>query len=260
MKKLLALTFVSLAVIGLAKTASAGPERMDGKDKVVQPIVEPCDWYRGNEWDVSIFFAAGFPADKQRDSLLEVAEHHEATETLSGHDSHENDVGALSRDRFLNQEHAFGGGADFKYFLNKNFGLGVEGFILGAHNAAGEILGTFTIRWPLGCSRFAPYIFFGGGAAFGGSRDVAAETEVPLANTSSAPTPSASVAPGTVFVDGDAFKKRTVDENVRGAGQIGGGMEVRVTHHIGVMADFSWNFVGTSSDFGLVRSGVTFGF
>lgn len=260
MKKLLALTFVLLAVIGLAKTVSAGPERMDGKDKVVQPVVEPCDWYRANEWDASVWFAAGFPADKTRFSLLEVAERHEDIEG-PGTDNHEDDVGTLSNDRFLNQENAFGGGADFKYFLTRNFGLGVEGFVLGANNAAGEVIGTITIRWPLGCSRFAPYLYFGGGAAFGGSRDVAAEVENPNLNTSAATSATnISVAPGTVVVDGDTFRQRRVDNDVQAAGQIGGGMEYRFTHHIGIMTDFSWNFVGSHSDFGLVRSGVTFGF
>jgi hypothetical protein len=259
MKTLLALTFVSLAVIGLAQTASAGPERMDGKDKVVQPIVEPCDWYRANEWDVSIWFAAAFPADKGRFSLLDVAERHETLEGPPGTDNHEDNVGSLSNDRFLNKENAFGGGADFKYFLNQNFGLGVEGFVLGAHDAAGEVLGTITIRWPIGCSRFAPYVYVGGGVAFGGSHDVASEFETPSANTSAA-FASVTPAPGTVVVHGAVFSRRTVSDNAKAAGQVGGGMEYRFTHHIGLMTDFSWNFVGTSGDFGMVRSGVTFGF
>src|ERR1700676_2760469 len=184
MKKLLALSVILLAVIGLAQTASAGPERMDGKDKVVQPVVEPCDWYRAHEWDVSIWFAAAVTADRTREDLLAAAIRHEGLESLPGADSHEDNVGTLSNDRFLNKANAFGGGADFKYFLTRNFGVGVEGFVVGARNAAGGALGTFTIRWPLGCSRFAPYIFFGGGAAFGGSKDVAAESELPAANTS----------------------------------------------------------------------------
>lgn len=257
MKTLLALTFVSLAFIGLAQTASAGPERMDGKDKVVQPVVEPCDWYRGNEWDVSIWFAAAFPADKSRFSLLEVAERHE---DLEPPDNHEDNVGSLSNDRFLNKENAFGGGADFKYFINKNLGFGVEGFVLGAHDAAGEILGTITIRWPIGCSRLAPYIFVGAGGAFGGSHDVAEETENPNLSTSAAANVTSVSSPGVVFVDGDAFRKRTISDDVKAAGQVGGGMEYRFTHHIGMMTDFSWNFVGTRGDFGMVRSGVTFGF
>ncbi|MEY2532066.1 MAG: hypothetical protein QOI96_2151, partial [Verrucomicrobiota bacterium] len=43
--------------------------------------------------------------------------------------------------------------------------------------------------------------------------------------------------------------------------QIGGGLEYRVTRHVGIMADFTWNFTDhTDGDFGMVRSGLTFGF
>lgn len=259
MKRLLALPVILLAFIGLPQIVSAGPERIESKDKMVQPVVEPsCDWYRANEWDVSIFFAAGFPSDKSHGDLLEIATNHE---NIEGRDNHEDNIASYSADRFLNQEHAFGGGADLKYFINKNFGLGVEAFALGAHNIAGEVLGTITIRWPLGCSRFAPYVFFGGGAAFGGSRQVVAEEENPNLSTSAATSINAVVAaPGTVIVDSDTFFTRRIDGNTRAAGQIGGGMEYRFTHHIGLTGDFSWNFVGSDSSFGLVRTGLTFGF
>ena len=44
-------------------------------------------------------------------------------------------------------------------------------------------------------------------------------------------------------------------------GQFGGGIEIRITPHIGWMNDFSWNVVdGPENNFGLVRSGVTFAF
>jgi hypothetical protein len=44
-------------------------------------------------------------------------------------------------------------------------------------------------------------------------------------------------------------------------GQVGGGMEVRLTPHIGWVSDFSWNFVdGPHNNFGMVRTGVNFAF
>jgi hypothetical protein len=44
-------------------------------------------------------------------------------------------------------------------------------------------------------------------------------------------------------------------------GQFGGGLEVRITPHIGVTGDFSWNVVdGPHNNFGMVRSGLNFAF
>jgi hypothetical protein len=40
--------------------------------------------------------------------------------------------------------------------------------------------------------------------------------------------------------------------------QAGGGLEIRITHHIGLMGDFAWNFVsGPDNDFAMARFGVT---
>jgi hypothetical protein len=46
-----------------------------------------------------------------------------------------------------------------------------------------------------------------------------------------------------------------------GIGQFGGGIEVRLTPHIGWISDFSWNVVdGRDNNFGMVRTGVNFAF
>ena len=94
-------------------------------------------------------------------------------------------------DKYLGGDHAWGGGIDLKYFFHRYFGIGVEGFVLNAHRGAGfdlesngvdvfvhekrsenravgEVLGTFTLRYPIPCSRFAPYVWAGGGLIFGG--------------------------------------------------------------------------------------------
>jgi hypothetical protein len=44
-------------------------------------------------------------------------------------------------------------------------------------------------------------------------------------------------------------------------GQFGGGVEVRLTPHIGWINDFSWNVInGPENNFGMVRSGLNFAF
>jgi len=43
--------------------------------------------------------------------------------------------------------------------------------------------------------------------------------------------------------------------------QVGGGFEVRVSQHVGILTDFSWNIVsGANNNFGLARTGVNFSF
>ena len=49
------------------------------------------------------------------------------------------------------------------------------------------------------------------------------------------------------------------EDESRFTGQVGGGLEFRITPHCGVMGDFSWNFLdGPHNDFGMVRSGINF--
>ena len=97
------------------------------------------------------------------------------------------------------------------------------------------MLGTVTFRYPFHCSRFAPYAWAGGGGMFNGNND-------------------------RLFNDHGLHRIDNKDES-RGAGQFGGGLEYRVTRHIGIIGDFSWNVLdGPHNNFGLVRSGVNFGF
>jgi hypothetical protein len=108
----------------------------------------------------------------------------------------------------------------------------------------GTVLGTLTLRYPIPCTRFSPYIFGGGGAIFGGGQ---------------------KRVDRRFFEDGEGFDQlRTVgytDGETRAIGQVGGGIEVRLTPHIGLLSDFSWNFVdGPNNNFGMVRTGVNFAF
>nr|MDQ2867165.1 hypothetical protein [Verrucomicrobiota bacterium] len=100
-------------------------------------------------------------------------------------------------------------------------------------------LGTFTLRYPIGCTRFAPYVFAGAGAMFNGGE----RTRLTFGNL--APTVTTS----------------STDGETKAVGQFGGGIEVRITPHIGILSDFSWNVVdGPRNNFGMVRTGLNFAF
>jgi len=117
-----------------------------------------------------------------------------------------------------------------------------------------------TLRYPFHCSRFSPYIFGAGGAIFGGGQR-------PINQWfREGPGGTAVTGPGGLISNGgegfDILKTvgRTGSET-EGIGQVGGGLEVRVTPHIGWISDFSWNFVsGPQNNFGMVRTGVNFAF
>jgi len=239
-KTILSLTIV--AVTALCSWAGTEEYGKQMKQTMVQPVQE-C-WYGDTEMNVSLWGTYAFTG---------------TSENAIGAPGFffEDDIG----DRYLQADHAWGGGIDFKYFWHKYFGFGVEGFGLDAKrtefNFTGTptpggftfdktedrrlvpgVLGTLTFRWPIGCSRFAPYVWAGGGGIFnGGEKD----RIVPAGGGSST----------TVHDDGtDKFM-----------GQFGGGVEVRITRHIGWINDFSWNVVdGPRNNFGMARSGINFAF
>jgi hypothetical protein len=228
-----------LVLLSLGFVAQAGSESYAGKE-VKQVVPPPCpEWYRDTEWNVGVWGAYAFTSED------------------------------WSTDRYLEVDHAWGGGIDLKYFFHRYFGVGVEGFgldtnrrsleiredessgnteplfdsVKGPHDRriVGAVLGTLTFRYPFHCSRFSPYIYGGAGAIFGGG-----ET--------------------SHFVDDDSSDfdlDRTVISNsdTKFMGQVGGGIEVRITPHIGWINDFNWNFVARSNaDFGMVRGGLNFAF
>jgi hypothetical protein len=99
-------------------------------------------------------------------------------------------------DHYIGGDHAWGGGGDIKYFFCRYVGLGIEGFALDASkpgfdifedptipifvhrrinhdHTIGSVLGTLTLRYPIPCTRLAPYAWAGVGAIFGGGeRDI----------------------------------------------------------------------------------------
>jgi len=207
MKKL-ALT-VSAAIM-LASTALAGSETYSDRDMKQAAAPQPfCDWYANQEWDASLWGTYAFTGNDWLD------------------------------DRYLAVDHAWGGGVDFKFFFARYFGIGAEGYLLNARDTVGAGLGTLTLRYPIGCSRFAPYVYAAGGGIFNGSRIRTFGEED----------------------DPDLFRVIRRDHESRAVGQFGGGIEFRITPHLGVMQDFNWNVVdGTDNNFGMVRAGINFAF
>lgn len=242
--KIVGLSLVVLSCVGSVALAGTEYSGKEMKQSAVQP--QEC-WYGDTEWDIGLWGAYAFSGtDNNRTGI-------ETTDDLNIFGSY---------DRFLSADHAWGGGIDAKYFFHKYFGIGIEGFALNGrtlhakldhgidsqpeefydvdHHLVGGALGTFTLRYPIGCSRFAPYAFAGGGAVFNGHNDRAVGHDVFFPTTA------------------DRFDR---DDQTRAVGQFGGGLEVRITRHIGWNTDFSWNVVdGPQNNFGMVRSGLNFAF
>jgi hypothetical protein len=233
MKRLL-LCLLGSGVIASAAFAGVGYSGKEMKQVAAPP---PCpQWYADYEFNLSLW----------------------GTYIFTGNE--------WQNDRYLESDHVWGGGGDAKYFFMRYFGVGIEGWAGNARQAfesvffdddagifdrsiqhedqtVGAVLGTLTLRYPIPCTRFSPYIFGGGGVIFGGGQ----RTELDF-----------------VFdEDGEVERISThrTDGKAEAIGQVGGGLEVRFTPHIGWISDFSWNFVdGPDNNFGMVRTGVNFAF
>jgi hypothetical protein len=243
--KRIALTFTLLATWPVL--SFAGPEQLSAKD--MQPTlapVAPVEWYADNEWNIGVWGTYVFTQN-------------------GGESAPEEGITLWTSDRYLGADEAWGGGIDLKYFFHRYFGVGIEGFGLAVHRDApettidvgedcvaftpqdedkgvGAVLGTFTLRYPIGSSRFAPYIFAGIGAIFGGGDVEHLEF-------------------GGHSMGEAYFEVYRGGDDTEMLGELGGGLEVRFTRHIGITADCSWNVLnGPSNNFGMVRSGLNFAF
>src|ERR1700741_4127335 len=136
MKKVL-LCLLGTVLVGSA--AFAGTEYSGKEMKQVAP--PPCpQWYADNEFNVSLW----------------------GTYVFTGNE--------WLNDRYLEADHAWGGGGDLKYFFHRYFGVGIEGWAVDArqghqdivvdlsegafqsrseNNVAGAVLGTLTLRYPI---------------------------------------------------------------------------------------------------------------
>jgi hypothetical protein len=256
MKKL-TLTFCALFAVTAALYAD-GPEKYSGKEKeVMQPAPPVCDFYRAHEWDLSIWGAYAFAADSGRFDVP----HDDPFHTFDTHgnllnngidiDPHDIfgneprltnpeervNIGQVSKNELFGRDDTWGGGFDVKYFWSKYLGAGIEGLGLAAKtNFAGGGLVTLTGRFPFG--RFAPYVTGGIGFIDGGA------TLFEFFNEKETFTTSDFVNHEREFFTTDPVS----NNRLRALGQIGVGLEFRATCHIGLMADFTWNFVFGQED------------
>jgi hypothetical protein len=243
----------------LSVVAYAGAEF---SEKAVQQVAPPpCpEWYGDNELTVNLWGTYTFTnTDDARNLwLVDLVQSTSEGETVLG-----------SFDKYIGGDHAWGAGGDIKYFCHRYFGVGVEGFVLDARKggfdifedpgivffrertnndrAIGAALGTFTLRYPVPCTRFAPYAWAGVGAIFGGGESDQLTTRA-----------IAGVPPGAFTVEA---RTRHFDSETKLLGQFGAGLEVRITRHIGWTNDLSWGVIdGPKNNFGMVRSGLNFAF
>ncbi|HUE41724.1 MAG TPA: hypothetical protein VMO75_07335, partial [Chthoniobacterales bacterium] len=268
MKKL-TLTFCALFALFAVTPAifADGPEQYSGKKEVMQPAPPVCDFYRAHEWDLSIWGAYGFGSDTGSFANDEFDPFSPDTDPstvdiLTGFNQEQKsdnpnervNIGPVSKNKLFGRDDTFGGGVDVKYFWSRYFGVGLEGLGLAAKtNFAGGGLVTLTARYPFG--RFAPYITGGLGFIDGGAATYKFFNEKSTKTADGATLPGGAPAlfPGGVspyagvqFVTNEQEFWTTdpvYNSHIRGLGQIGAGLEFRVTCHIGLMADFTWNFV-----------------
>ena len=259
MKKL-TLTFCALFALVVAAPAlyADGPEPSGKEKEVMQPAPPVSDFYRAHEWDLSIWGAYAFAADTGQfnvpnddpffpdedvtnTSVLAIfgtTISSSTTEPANFNPRERVNIGQVSKNQLFARDDAWGGGADVKYFWSRYFGVGIEGVGLAAKtNFAGGGLLTLTGRYPFG--RFAPYLTGGIGFIDGGATLYKFFNEKPV------------IANGVVTNEHEFWTVDPVNNNhVRALGQIGAGLEFRVTCHIGLMADFTWNFVFGQEDHG----------
>jgi hypothetical protein len=268
MKKL-TLTFCALfALFAVAAALYAdGPEKYSGKEKeVMQPAPPVCDFYRAHEWDLGIWGAYAFAADTGQFPVdrrtiegdlvadpffpdidpvtIDYRTGFVGRPQLFNPNERVN-IGQVSKNQLFGRDDTWGGGVDVKYFWSKYFGVGIEGIGLAAKtNFAGGGLVTLTGRYPFG--RFAPYITGGIGFIDGGATLYEFFNEKNVIGTVG---PENDRRAGFVTNEHEFLTTDPVHNNhVRALGQIGAGLEFRVTCHIGLMADFTWNFVFGQED------------
>jgi hypothetical protein len=230
----------------------------DSEKEMKQVAPPPCpEWYGDNEWSVNLWGTYAFTNTEYNPnlSLIDVVQ-----STSEGHPV----LGTY--DRYIGGDHAWGGGGDIKYFFHRYFGVGVEGFALDASkngfdifddptipiftrqrinhdHTISAVLGTFTLRYPIPCTRFAPYAWAGVGAIFGGGERDVLHTQGP---------PDAFA----VHAQTDHFGSET-----KLLGQFGAGLEFRIARHIGLTNDLSFGVIdGPKNNFGMFRSGLNFAF
>ena len=229
-----------------------------GKEMKQVAYVPPCpQWYGDREWNLNLFGTYAFTNTEfaPNPSLVDIVQSTSEGGPVLG-----------TYDRYIGGDHAWGGGGDIKYFFCRYAGVGVEGFVLDGskpgfdifedqsvptfvhkrinHNhTIGTVLGTLTLRYPIPCTRLAPYAWAGFGAIFGGGERDQLHTQGPP----------------------DAFAVNAQTEHfgaeTKFLGQFGAGLEFRFARNFGWTNDLSFGVIdGPRNNFGMFRSGVNFAF
>ncbi|HEY2103413.1 MAG TPA: hypothetical protein VGH08_09190 [Chthoniobacterales bacterium] len=233
-----------------------GDKDSDKEMKQVAPSRCP-DWYGDREWNMNLWGTYAFTNTESapNPSLVDIVQSTSEGNPVLG-----------TYDRYIGGDHAWGGGGDIKYFFCRYVGLGIEGFALDASkpgfdifedqtvpifvhrrinhdHTIGSVLGTLTLRYPIPCTRLAPYAWAGVGAVFGGGeRDIVRTQGPPDAFAINAET--------------DHFGSET-----KVLGQFGAGVEFRIARHFGWTNDLSFGVIdGPRNNFGMFRSGLNFAF
>src|SRR6184192_2642108 len=229
----------------------------DSEKEMKQVAPPPCpEWYGDDEWNVNLWGTYAFTNTEYNPNLWLV----DVVQSTS-----EGNPVLGTYDRYIGGDHAWGGGGDIKYFFYRYFGVGIEGFALDASkngfdifedptipifttekinhdHTIGAILGTFTLRYPIPCTRVAPYAWAGVGAIFGGGERDVLHTQGP---------PDAFAVHAQTHHFGSEAKA---------LGQFGAGLEFRIARHIGLTNDLSFGVIdGPKNNFGMFRSGLNFG-
>src|SRR5438093_394663 len=228
-----------------------------GKEMKQVALAPYPQWYGDYEWNVNLFGTYAFTNTEYNPNLWLV----DVVQSTS-----EGNPVLGTYDRYIGGDHAWGGGGDIKYFFCRYFGVGVEGFVVdGSKNGfdifedptipiftrerinhdhtIGAVLGTFTLRYPIPCTRFAPYAWAGVGAIFGGGDRDVLHTQGP---------PDALA----IHAQTEHFGSET-----KLLGQFGAGLEFRIARHFGWTNDLSFGVIdGPKNNFGMFRSGLNIAF
>lgn len=288
MKKLTLTFCALFALFAAAPVIFADGPDTSGKKEVMQPAPPVCDFYRAHEWDLDIWGSYAFASDTGTfdhltdpaaadpflpdtdPSTIDIATGFgntglgaAAAEQAIDNPGERFAIQRLSKNQIFGRDDAWGGGLDVKYFWSRYFGAGLEGLGLSAKTKfVGGGVATLTARYPWG--RLAPYAYGGMGFIDGGvsiyqffnednSKTIPGNSAVFFPGGIVPPGPNGQIYADQFFVKpGSEREFLTADpiknSHVRALGQLGAGLEFRVTCHIGLMADFSWNFVFGEED------------
>lgn len=139
------LTLTVIGALAIASSVFAGANDNDSQDhKSMRKVYKTSEYYRAGETQVDVF----------------------------GNYSH--GTNDYRSDRYLKQDHAFGGAVGVNHFFTRNLGVGIDGSYINTKDKTEQATANVIYRQPIGESRFAPYTFVGGGAMFGSGKDTRA--------------------------------------------------------------------------------------